>query len=81
MAEEHGIPSYFLRLRGDLSSTHLGVYQIMSLLGAGGMGEMYRARDTQPRRDVAIKVRCRKRLRTTQTDSHDFSAKLSCSQP
>ena len=35
---------------------HLGVYQILSLIGAGGMGQVYRARDTKLRRDVAIKV-------------------------
>jgi serine/threonine protein kinase len=36
--------------------THLGPYEIHSLLGAGGMGEAYRARDVRLRRDVAIKV-------------------------
>ena len=35
---------------------NLGPYQIMGLLGAGGMGEVHRARDTRLRRDVAIKV-------------------------
>src|ERR1035438_5532828 len=34
----------------------LGPYQIVSSLGAGGMGEVYRGRDTKLNRDVAIKV-------------------------
>jgi len=34
----------------------LGPYQIVSFLGAGGMGEVYRARDSRIERDVAIKV-------------------------
>jgi eukaryotic-like serine/threonine-protein kinase len=35
---------------------HVGPFEILSSLGAGGMGEMYRGRDPQLRRDVAIKV-------------------------
>src|SRR4029450_6045418 len=36
--------------------SRLGAYEIVSLLGAGGMGEVYRARDPKLNRDVAIKV-------------------------
>ena len=38
------------------SGTRLGVYEIVGLVGAGGMGEVYRARDARLHRDVAIKV-------------------------
>src|SRR5512134_629713 len=36
--------------------TRIGVYHIVGLIGAGGMGEVYRARDARLSRDVAIKV-------------------------
>ena len=34
----------------------IGVYEVIAAVGKGGMGEVYRARDTKLQRDVAIKV-------------------------
>jgi Tol biopolymer transport system component/tRNA A-37 threonylcarbamoyl transferase component Bud32 len=39
-----------------LEGTRLGPYQVIASIGAGGMGEVYRARDTRLNRDVAIKI-------------------------
>src|SRR5215207_696057 len=39
-----------------LTGRRFGVYQVGSLLGVGGMGEVYRARDTKLERDVAVKT-------------------------
>ncbi|MGC1452411.1 MAG: protein kinase [Candidatus Sulfotelmatobacter sp.] len=41
---------------GLAAGTKLGPYEIQSALGAGGMGEVYRARDTRLERTVAIKI-------------------------
>jgi len=38
------------------SGTKLGPYEILAPIGAGGMGEVYRARDTRLDRTVAIKI-------------------------
>ena len=45
------------------AGTRLGPYEVLSLIGAGGMGEVYRARDTKLARDVALKI-----LRSAITD-------------
>jgi serine/threonine protein kinase len=34
----------------------LGAYEVLSAIGAGGMGEVYRARDSRLNRDVALKI-------------------------
>ena len=38
------------------AGTKLGAYEVIDLIGRGGMGEVYRARDTKLNRDVALKI-------------------------
>ncbi len=62
------------------AGTKIGPYEILAPLGAGGMGEVYRARDTRLGRDVAIKVlpaamaRDVERLRRFETEARTVAA-------
>jgi serine/threonine protein kinase len=38
------------------AGTRLGAYEIVSLLGIGGMGEVYRAKDLRLQREIALKI-------------------------
>jgi serine/threonine protein kinase len=74
-----------LRGRCDVTlplGTKLGPYEIVSPLGAGGMGEVYRARDTRLGREVALKVLPASfaadadRLHRFEQEAHAAGAKL-----
>ncbi len=52
----HQARAYNLSIVTFSAGTKLGTYEIVGLLGAGGMGEVYRARDSKLKREVAIKV-------------------------
>ncbi len=51
--------------------SRLGVYEIVSLIGHGGMGEVYRARDTRLARDVALKM-----LRSAEASDPEWRARF-----
>ena len=59
--------------RGD----RLGPYEVVDALGADGMGEVYRARNTKSNREVAIKCCCR-RLRTIRIALRASAVKRKC---
>ncbi len=54
--------------------TRLGVYEVAAQIGEGGMGQVYRARDTKLDRDVAIKI-LPEAFATTPTGSRASSVK------
>jgi len=54
--------------------TQLGPYRIEGLLGAGGMGEVYRAHDTRLNRDVAIKISARQFSGRFEREAHAIAA-------
>src|SRR4029453_18777318 len=63
----------------SLIGRRLGVYQLQALLGRGGMGDVYRARDTRLERDVAIKS-FRQHPPLLANDSRVLSARPAWSQ-
>lgn len=63
----------------DVATKRLGPYEILQKLNAGGMGDVYRARDTRLDREIAIKVR-RRDSPTTRSRWLAFSAKPGRSQ-
>jgi eukaryotic-like serine/threonine-protein kinase len=63
---KRGAWTIITRAHGLTSGTKLGSYEIRSPLGAGGMGEVYRATDSKLGRDIALKVILQEFARDTQ---------------
>src|SRR5436853_131047 len=63
-------PSFIMLCAGD----RLGPYEILSPIGAGGMGEVYRARDTRLGRTVAIKLSSEKYSERFEREAHAVAA-------
>src|SRR4051794_669860 len=56
------------------AKTRLGPYEIVDFIGAGGMGEVYKARDTRLDRHVAIKVATERFTQRFSTEAHVIAA-------
>jgi len=54
--------------------TRLGPYEVLALIGAGGMGEVYKARDTRLNREVAIKVSGERFSDRFEREAHSIAA-------
>src|SRR5689334_6800688 len=59
---------------GLQTGTRLGPYEVLGLVGAGGMGEVYRARDTRLDRTVAIKTSTRDFSERFQREAHAIAS-------
>src|SRR3989475_12061983 len=55
-------------------STRLGPYEIVAMIGAGGMGEVYRARDPRMEREVAIKISAERFSNRFEREVHAVAA-------